>query len=82
MEVERAGNDVNSQKQIGKKKKNSWRVNEATRHRQVSPDGKGSWRRAVRAGQGHSWGLEDYKATGEEQREFKGSRSEGHVKWI
>lgn len=65
-----------------KKKKKGWGVNEATRHRQVSPDGKGSWKRAVRAGQGRSWASEDYNVVGEEQREFKGSRSEGHVKRI
>lgn len=40
------------------------------------PDGRRRW---MRAGQGCSWGLEDYKAAGEELREFKGSRSQGHV---
>lgn len=39
-------------------------------------------KRAASTGWGRSWGLEDYEAEGEEHREFKGSRSEGHVKWI
>lgn len=39
-------------------------------------------KRAASTGWGRSWGSEDYKAEGEEHREFKGSGSEGHVKWI
>lgn len=57
-------------------------MNEARRGRQGSPGGKGRWKRAARAGRGRGWGAEDSKAVGEEQREFKGSRSEGDVKWI
>lgn len=57
-------------------------MNEARRERQDSPAGKGSGKRAARAGWGRSWGSEDSKAAGEEQREFKGFRSAGHVKPI
>lgn len=50
--------------------------------KQQKADGKGGWKRAARAGQGYSWDWEGCEAAGEEQREFKGSRSEGHNKWI
>lgn len=51
-------------------KKISRRVNEAI---------KCKWERAARAGQGYSWDWEHEEAAGEEQREFRESRSEGHI---